>query len=217
MPRVHGRLIGKTEEHLADRAQQGGRIAAWKIRSTDRPGKKRVPHEQRPPRFSCFANRKADPPWAMPRRMRHPGSVVSKSPRSCVIEIEVDWWLRLHSEAERHSLLDDGEVQKLVRPVQTHRRTEGLLGLRDPRNVIEMRVRQQDVANGELLCIDDLQQLPDFVSGIDEHGLASSFAGDNVAVLEKRGDRTRLDDHVSLFHAHFRITGQEHIYGHESP
>lgn len=152
----------------------------------------------------------------MPRRVRHPHAISAKPPRACVIEIEIDWWLGLHSKTERHSLLDDGSVQELVSPVQSDRCAECLLRLRYPRDVIQMRVRQQDVANRELLRRHDLQQFLDFVPGIDEHALTSVFAADNVTVLEKRADRTRLDDHVSLFQDHFRITGQEHLYGHPS-
>src|SRR3954447_9747120 len=68
----------------------------------------------------------------------------------------------------------------------------------DAGDVVEMGVRQQDVLNREHLTLRDLQQLVQFVAGIDQHGIARLLTTQDEAVLEEGGDRSSLDYHASV-------------------
>ena len=79
--------------------------------------------------------------------------------------------------------------------MQIDRHAERALGFGDARHVIDVRVRQQDVRDLQLLRANEVQQLLDLVARIDEHGLAGALAADDVAILEERPDGRAFQDH----------------------
>ena len=54
---------------------------------------------------------------------------------------------------------------------------------------------QQDVADLEPVRLHGLEQLVDFVAGIDHHRLAGFLAADDEAVLEEGVDSAGLENH----------------------
>jgi hypothetical protein len=62
--------------------------------------------------------------------------------------------------------------------------------------VIEVRVRQEDVADRQAMAGGSLDELAGFVAGINQDALAGFLASDHVAVLEKGVYRSRFDNHV---------------------
>jgi PleD family two-component response regulator len=62
--------------------------------------------------------------------------------------------------------------------------------------VIDVRVREQDVADGERVLVGEGQQGRHLSARIDQHGLAGVVAPDDEAVLEERADGLGVDyDH----------------------
>ena len=105
----------------------------------------------------------------------------------------VDWRRRLDADAEHSAALDGVLVEKQIVAVKRDRHVERTLGDADSRDVINVRVRQKDVPNGELLPIGVRQELADAVSRIDDHRVARLFAGDDEPVLHERPGRLHLD------------------------
>jgi CheY-like chemotaxis protein len=66
---------------------------------------------------------------------------------------------------------------------------------RDPGDVIDVRVGQQDVTDAQRLPLCEYQQLLDLVTGIDQHRLPCVLAANYEPVLEERSDRLSLDYH----------------------
>ena len=56
-------------------------------------------------------------------------------------------------------------------------------------------MRQQDVADLEVVRLHRLEQLVDLVAGVDDHGVARLVAANDVAVLEERVDGADLENH----------------------
>src|SRR5262245_23914335 len=61
--------------------------------------------------------------------------------------------------------------------------------------MVDVRVRQQDVADGDLLRLGERQQALHLVAGIDEHRVARALAGHDEAVLEEGSDGLSLNYH----------------------
>ena len=70
-----------------------------------------------------------------------------EAPRAGALIKEVDWRLRLDRQAEGGALLNDSAIEEFVVAVQADRHAQCLLRASDAGDVIEMRVREQDVAN----------------------------------------------------------------------
>ena len=63
-------------------------------------------------------------------------------------------------------------VEKQIVLVQIDRHAKRALGLGHPGDVIDVRMRQQDVRDLQFLRANEREQLVDLVARIDEHGLA---------------------------------------------
>src|SRR5581483_3047700 len=86
-------------------------------------------------------------------------------------------------------------VEKQIVAVQVNRRPGGALRGGDAGHVIDVRVREQDVANGELTAIGKSKQRADFVARIDQDRFACLLAGNDIAVLEERTNGLALNYH----------------------
>lgn len=70
---------------------------------------------------------------------------------------------------------------------------------RDPGDVIDVCVRQQDVGDADVLARDVFEESLHLVARIDQHAVAGPRAGDDKAVLEERPDGLGLDyDHLVI-------------------
>lgn len=106
---------------------------------------------------------------------------------------------RVDLEPEQAALLDSPFVEKAIVAVQMHRRIQGTFGGRHTGDMVDMRVRQQNVRDRDPFLADELEQAVDFIAGIDEHTSSRSRTGNHEAVLVERGDRLCLDyDHFVI-------------------
>ena len=94
--------------------------------------------------------------------------------------------LALHAQTEHHALLNDGVIEWTVGIVKPDRRMECRFGTADTRDVIQVRVRQQDVPDRQAGSLNRRDHLVDFIAGIDDDGVTSRFASEDVAVLVER-------------------------------
>jgi phosphatidylglycerophosphate synthase len=139
----------------------------------------------------------------------HPGAILAKPPRPTTVVEEVDIWLRLGFHSEHLPLLADGLVKKQIVLVQSDRHVERFLRRAYPGDVVDVRVREEDVFHREPVAIDRGEQFADLVARIDDDGLACILAADNKAVFEERWGSGDLENGaVSHLTGHFRIPGQ---------
>jgi CheY-like chemotaxis protein len=107
--------------------------------------------------------------------------------------------LRLDAQAEHPSHLGRPFVEEEVVAMQVNGYVERALGGGDARDVIDVSVRKEDAANGEVALAGHRQQISNLVAGIDEDGLSRRGAGNDEAVLEEGFDGPRLDyDHAVI-------------------
>ena len=64
--------------------------------------------------------------------------------------------------------------------------------------MIEVRVRQQDVAHIDVGIPDGSEQLVDLIARIDQDRFTGAFTSDDKPILVKRRDRPSFEDHVSM-------------------
>ena len=74
--------------------------------------------------------------------------------------------------------------------------TETRLGRADTGDVVEVRVRQQNLRDVDSLALGDVEQIGDFVAGIDDDSGARLRAGDEIAVLVERRHGGSSNQHV---------------------
>jgi CheY-like chemotaxis protein len=86
-------------------------------------------------------------------------------------------------------------VQKQIVAMKVDRHSERLLRRSDPGDVIDVRMRQQDVTNAQLVTLGQCQQGLDLIAGIDDHRFTRLLAGDDEAIFHKDADRAALDYH----------------------
>ena len=79
--------------------------------------------------------------------------------------------------------------------MQIDRNAERLLRRGDTGDVIDMGMRQQDVADCQSVSLNERQQTLDFISRIDQHRLAGLFAADDEAIFHEGADGASLDYH----------------------
>ena len=189
MARVHDSLVGKTEQHLTDRPQERRQAAARQVRAANRPGKQRVTDEKRPPGVAVATDGEADAAWTVAWRVVDPRRIFAERPGALTVIELVDRRLRVDLEPERLSLLHDRLVQEVVVAVQHDRRAERFLRPADAGDVIEVGVRQQDVANREPVVSDRLEEQFDVVARVDDDAFPGVLAAQYEAVLLEGRDR----------------------------
>lgn len=95
----------------------------------------------------------------------------------------VDWRLRLDLDAEHPALFHNAVVEKLIVGVQPHIHAKTTLRGGDAGDVIQMRVRQENLRDVDAPASGCVEQRFDFVTGIDEEALRRPLACNEVAVL----------------------------------
>ena len=121
--------------------------------------------------------------------------VVAKPPRAFAVVEEVYRRLPRDPEAEEDALLHDAVVEELVLPVQSDGGAKRCLRAPNARDVVEMRVREEDVLDGQAEAVNRLEQLVDLVAWIDDDALVSALAADDVAVLHERLGSVGFQNH----------------------
>lgn len=108
----------------------------------------------------------------------------------------VDRWKAIHRQPEHPALLRRVIVEDQIVPVEVDRNAQGTLGRGDARDVINVRMRQEDPPDDNLLPRRPAEQQLHLVARVDERTLARARTGHDESVLEERANRARLDyDH----------------------
>jgi hypothetical protein len=76
--------------------------------------------------------------------------------------------------------------------MEVHGCPEDSFGGSDASNMVDMRVRQQYVADGQRMLFRKRQKLLDFITRIDQHSFPRLFAPDHKPVLEERPNGSDL-------------------------
>lgn len=199
MSGVDTRFITKRKQHVANRRDQRRVVAPRQVGSTDRTRKEGVADEQIEPALTSPRHLDADASGAMSWRVMNAClEVTERNPLLDAVEA-VNRRRRIDGQAEQTSLHDGLLVQEEIVSVQMHWCAEGAPGRCDSGDVVDMRVRQQDVRNRDPLLSDELEEPVDFVAWIDQHTGARSRTGNHESVLVKRRDGLRLDyDHFVI-------------------
>jgi len=199
MARVHLGIVSERKQHRPNRSDQNLIIAAGQIRPANRAGEECVADEKIFSGRSLPADLQADPARAMSRRVVRPRFAVTERndlPR----RVEgIDGRQRIDMHTEHRSLLRSRLVQKQILAMEVHRRAEGALGHTDAGDMIDVRMRQQNVPDGQGFRFGKRQQAGHFITGIDDDRLARLIAGDDEAVFEERPDSLRFNyDHAVI-------------------
>lgn len=200
MPRIDSGIVAKGKEHGPDRPDQRRVVAARQIGATDASRKQRIAHEEISSTLTGPSHLQADSARAVSRCVMHTHLVLAKRHRLVWTVVTVDRGqvgvdLKTEAQALRHGIL----VEEHIVAMQMDGRTKRALGDANARDVVDVRMGEQDVRDGNALARDELQQSVHFVAGIDEQTLTRARARHNVAVLVERSDSLRLDyDHAVI-------------------
>ena len=145
--------------------------------------------------FSVAAHRETDTARTVPGRVIDPGAVLAEAPRPLPVVEEVHLRLRFDLQPEHLSLLHDRFVEEVVVPVQPDRHAQRLLRRADAGDVIEVRVRQEDVADVQHVLLRRLQEERRLVSGVDDDAFARLLAAKDVPVFEEGLHRAGFENH----------------------
>src|SRR5262249_27666662 len=173
---------------------------ARQVGATDRTRKQRVTDEQGRIPLPFLRHRKADAARAVPRRVEH-ANPIAPEPQPSFVSFDiiktVDRRLGIDGQADHLSLLLPALVQEVVVLVEPDGDAERLLRACDSRDVIEVRVRQEDVPDRQPLAPGRLEQQVHFVARIDDDSLTRLFAADHETVLVERLDGRAFQHHRS--------------------
>ena len=114
--------------------------------------------------------------------------------RRHVVE-HVDGRLLLDLEPEHRALLRRRLVQKQIVLMEVNRRVERILGSADAGDVIDVRVRQQDVLDIQLMIAHGAQEAVHLVARINDDTFTRPLASGDEPVLVERCFRANLQDH----------------------
>jgi len=99
-------------------------------------------------------------------------------------------------KAEHPALFDHAVVEELIVSVEPDVDAETRLRRTDTGDVVEMRVRQQDLRDVDSLAFGGVEKIGDFVARVDENSGASRGARDEVTVLVERRNGGGSNQHV---------------------
>jgi hypothetical protein len=105
---------------------------------------------------------------------------------------------RLHGEPEHRCLLQHRVIERQVVAVQVDGSAQRALGPRRAGHVINVRVRQQDVADVQVRAVDNVEEQVDLVTRVDDHAVPGFLAGEHVAILVERGSLADLEEHLGM-------------------
>jgi CheY-like chemotaxis protein len=200
MTGVNPGLVAKWKQHGPDGADEGGVVATRQVGPTDASGKQCVADEEIEPLLALSRHFEADATRAVSRRVvRANLEVAEGNGLARRVEAVDRRWSRIDNQPEQPSLLHGVVVDEEVVLVQVNRHPEGGLRRGDSGDMIDVRVRQQDVQDLDGLLRNELEQPVHFVAGIDDDALARARTCDDEAVLVERSHGLRLDyDHAVI-------------------
>ena len=125
-----------------------------------------------------------------------PGHEVAETERVAGLIEVVDWRWGVNPQSEQQSVLDRLLVEKQIVAMEVDRQIERAFCRSDAGDVVDVRVRQQNMRQHDVLTDSKLEQRVHFIAGIDQHAFARARTRHHETVLEERPHRLRLDyDH----------------------
>ena len=195
---MHDGGIPERKQDAADRGNQHVEVAASQVGAPDGAGKQRVADEQVFRGLTFLSNRQADAAGAMTWRVVD-GRLKFAERDDVPRRVEhIDRRLRLDADAEHPAVLDDVLVEEEIVAVQIHRHAQRALCGGDAGNVIDVCVREQDVADRERRARREIEEELHAVAGIDDHGLVRLVAPDDEAVLLEGTGGFDVDYHAPM-------------------
>src|SRR3989338_1678104 len=180
------RGVTKRKQDVVDGSHERLVIAAGKLRAADSTRKQRVAPEQILTVLAALPDLEADAARTMSRRVVGPHLVRAERNHLTRGVVHVDGRRRLDVYAEQRACLGRAFVDEQVVAMQIDRDAKSAPGGADSGDMVDVRMRQQDVADGQPVPFGVRQQALDLVSRIDVHGFARLFAGENEAVFHER-------------------------------
>jgi CheY-like chemotaxis protein len=127
--------------------------------------------------------------------MVYADAVISEADRLPVVEA-IDRRRLFDMEAKHASLLDSMFVERQIVSMEIHRCRRRVPGCRHSGDVIDVRVRQENMPDVELVCRDGGKEIIDLVARIDHNGFAGSLTANHEAILVKGRNLPNLENHL---------------------
>jgi CheY-like chemotaxis protein len=195
---VHFRVVAERKEHPTYGLNQCHVVAPRQVGTPDRSGKERIADEQLLANRSSSSNLQAHASRAVAWRVvRLRAEVAERDDLSGRIE-HVHRRRRLDAQPEHRSLTDGILVEKQIVAMEIDGHAQSPLRRGDTRDVVHVRMREQDVTNDQRATLGDPQQPVDFVAGVDADGLPGFLAAEDEAIREKWSDRLSLNYHGTV-------------------
>jgi CheY-like chemotaxis protein len=199
------RVVSEGEEDGSNRSNERVVVSTGKVGSADRAGEQRIADEQLLAGLALFSDLQTDAAGAMTGGVMGPRFVLTKRDHLPGRIEDVDWRLSLDGQPERGARLNDMLIQEKVVTMQIDRDAKSVFRGTDTGHMIDMRVRQENVANRQRVPPDKRQQSLDFVAGINQEALARLLAGDDEAVFEEWPNRLCLNPHAAYDNGRYNM------------
>src|SRR5436190_10398748 len=157
------RVVWKAEEDVANGSQEDVQVSARQIGPSDRSGKQRIADKELFPAAVARPDGQAHAPGAVTRRGQYVDDVAAELELQSWLVVAIDRRWCFNAEAEQLALADCVVIQELVIAMQPDRRVERGLRPADAREMVEMRVCQQDRLHGHPMGVDGVEEVADLV------------------------------------------------------
>ena len=194
MARVYRGRIAKREQDAGDRSHQDVVVAARQVGAPDRSGEQRISHEEMRSGLALLSQLKTHAAWSVTGRVMYADLVVAKTQGAQVVK-DVDWRRLFDREAEHLPLLDRLLVQRQIVFMEIDAGVQCVFDERDARNVIDVRVRKQDMRHFETVILNRAKQCASPITRIDDDAFARALAADDEPILVKRRAGPDLENH----------------------
>jgi len=173
---------------------------AAQIPSSDGSGEKRIAGENL--RLRLIVNRKTDAARRVARRMQYFDACVTHRDRVAVVQIrvQIDDARRLR-QANPVRLHFERAVQRQIGGMQ-HRPAAGSLSQgAEVADVVDVRVRMQQMRGAQIARLQPPQHLVDAVAAVHDDGLPAGLVRQDGAIASKRTDRKGFEYHAPPYAA----------------
>ena len=187
MARVHAGFIRQAEQLAANALHQGVVVPAGQIGPPDRALEKHVATQH------GTRDNEADVARRMSRRVAHQDGGFAQPELLPMLKLVWRRGLPREPQPEPETLLGQLVVQRAIGGMQMNRRARGPMNLRDPEDVIEMRVGEPDRGDPPAAFGGGGEKAVHLLARVDQDRLRSLGRGQQIAVLRELAVRDRED------------------------
>jgi hypothetical protein len=180
-------LVGERQDVATNRGHQRLEVAPRQIGSADRASEHAITDHRHP---GAYQNNVT---WGMPWRVVHLHPAIAKPNFLTFSQVFVYGRKRIQFQAEQLRLFGSSLVERYVIAMQMYRSAGRLLCARQPVDVVEVRMRQDDRFDIHLSPFGYSQRLSDRCPRIDQNSLLRGGALQKVAVLSEPASREAAD------------------------